>query len=179
MIDFNKDLYRYYGTKKENIVKRKFRPLEIKYIYWLRKCQNSNNNILKRIYKLKLKKLANKTHISIFPETKIGEGFYIGHTGSVIINPKAILGKNINIATGTVIGQENHGKRKGTPIIGNEVWIGANAVIVGNVKIGNDVLIAPLSYVNFDVPDHSIVVGNPAKIISKEFATQDYINNKI
>ena len=161
MIDFNKDLYRYYGTKKENIVKRKFRPLEIKYIYWLRKCQNSNNNILKRIYKLKLKRLANKTHISIFPETKIGEGFYIGHTGSVIINPKAILGKNINIATGTVIGQENRGKRKGTP------------------KIGNDVLIAPLSYVNFDVPDHSIVVGNPAKIISKEFATKDYINNKI
>lgn len=78
-----------------------------------------------------------------------------------------------------MIGQENRGKRKGTPIIGNEVWIGANAVIVGNVKIGNDVLIAPLSYVNFDVPDHSIVVGNPAKIISKEFATKDYINNKI
>lgn len=78
-----------------------------------------------------------------------------------------------------MIGQENRGKRKGTPIIGNEVWIGANAVIVGNVKIGNDVLIAPLSYVNFDVPDHSIVVGNPAKIISKEYATKDYINNKI
>lgn len=78
-----------------------------------------------------------------------------------------------------MIGQENRGKRKGTPIIGNEVWIGANAVIVGNIKIGNDVLIAPLSYVNFDVPDHSIVVGNPAKIISKEFATKDYINNKI
>lgn len=78
-----------------------------------------------------------------------------------------------------MIGQENRGKRKGTPIIGNEVWIGANAVIVGNVKIGNDVLIAPLSYVNFDVPDHSIVVGNLAKIISKEFATKDYINNKI
>lgn len=78
-----------------------------------------------------------------------------------------------------MIGQENRGKRKGTPIIGNEVWIGANAVIVGNVKIGNDVLIALLSYVNFDVPDHSIVVGNPAKIISKEYATKDYINNKI
>ena len=57
--------------------------------------------------------------------------------------------------------------------------IGSNAVIVGNVRIGNDVLIAPLSYVNFDVPDHSIVIGNPAKIISKEEATKEYINNKI
>lgn len=70
MIDFNKDLYRYYGTKKENIVKRKFRPLEIKYIYWLRKCQNSNNNILKRIYKLKLKRLANKTQYQYFQKQK-------------------------------------------------------------------------------------------------------------
>lgn len=176
---FEKDLYRYYGNKGENKLKKIFRPLEIKYIYYLRKCQCTENKLIKIYYKLKLRKISQKTLIQIYPETKIGDGFYIGHFGRIIINPNAILGNNINIATGVVIGQENRGKRKGLPIIGNECWIGSNAVIVGNVRIGNDVLIAPLSYVNFDVPDHSIVIGNPAKIISKEEATKEYINNKI
>ena len=40
-------------------------------------------------------------------------------------------------------------------------------------------LIAPLSFVNFDVPDHSIVIGNPARVISKENATEGYIDNKV
>ena len=75
------------------------------------------------------------------------------------------------------IGQENRGKRKGAPTIGNKVWMGVNSTIVGNITIGDDVLIAPNSYVNFDVPPHSIVIGNPGKIIHRENATQDYINN--
>ena len=120
-----------------------------------------------------------KTHIQISHRTKIGEGFYIGHCGRVIINHNAVLGKNINIATGVTIGQENRGKRKGTPTIKDNVWIGTNAVIVCNITIGEDVLIAPLTYVNFDVPDHSIVIGNPGKIIPRENATEDYINNTV
>ena len=59
------------------------------------------------------------------------------------------------------------------------MWIGTNAVVVGNIRIGNDVLIAPLSFVNFDVPDHSIVIGNPARIIARENATAGYIENKV
>ena len=80
---------------------------------------------------------------------------------------------------GITIGVELRGKRKGAPTIGNRVWIGPNATIVGKIKVGNDVLIGANSYVNFDVPDHSIVIGNPGKIISKENATEDYIVNII
>lgn len=58
------------------------------------------------------------------------------------------------------IGQENRGKRKGAPIIGNEVWIGVNATIVGAVHIGNDVLIGPNTYINCDIPDHSYTVNH-------------------
>lgn len=76
-------------------------------------------------------------------------------------------------------GQENRGKRKGTPRIGNDVWIGTNAVIVGKIEIGNNVLIAPNSYVNFDVPNNSIVIGNPGKIIPSINACESYIENKI
>ena len=75
------------------------------------------------------------------------------------------------------IGQENRGARKGAPVIGDNVWIGANAVIVGKIEIGNNVLIAPNAYINSDVPDDSIVIGNPAKIIHNEKATEGYIQN--
>lgn len=85
--------------------------------------------------------------------------------GRIIINPKTVIGDNINISTGVVIGQINTGKKKGCPTIGNEVWIGDNSIIVGNIKVGNNVLIAPNSYVNFDVPDNSIVIRESRKYL--------------
>lgn len=176
---FKKDLYRYYGKKGEPLLKRIFRPLEIKYIHLFRKANSCKFLPFKYYYTLRLLRLSQKTQIQIPARTSIGAGFYIGHLGRVIIHPDAKLGKNINIGTGVTIGMENRGKRKGAPCISDNCWIGTNAVIVGNIKIGSDVLIAPLSYVNFDVPDHSIVIGNPAKIISKENATADYICNCI
>ena len=120
-----------------------------------------------------------KTHIFIPFETKIGYGLYIGHLGRLIINGDVTIGKNCNIATGVTIGQESRGKRKGCPILGNSVWIGTNAVIVGKIIIGDDVLIAPNAFVNFDVPSHSICIGNPAKIVPKSNATQEYILNMV
>ncbi len=176
---FEKDLYRYYGDAGESKADRKNSGNEIKYIYYFRKCQEAKSKLMKWYYEKRLNRLSKITHIRISPKTKIGEGFYIGHCGRVIINHNAIIGKNVNVATGVTIGQENRGKRKGTPVIKDNVWIGTNAVIVGNITIGEDVLIAPLTYVNFDVPDHSIVIGNPGKIIPRENATLDYINNKV
>lgn len=76
------------------------------------------------------------------------------------------------------MGQENRGTKKGCPKIGNDVWIGINSTIVGKIKIGDDVLIAPNSYINTDVPSHSVVLGNPCKIIQKNNATESYINNR-
>lgn len=73
----------------------------------------------------------------------IGPGLYMGHVHGITLNPKVKIGKNCNIHKGVTIGQENRGKRKGVPVIGDVVWIGINATIVGNIHIGNDVLIAP------------------------------------
>ena len=61
-------------------------------------------------------------------------------------------------------------------MLGNKVYVGINATVVGNITIGNDVMIAPNAFVNFDVPDHCVVVGNPATIHKKENATKGYIN---
>ena len=176
---FKTDVFRYYGTEKETLKQRLLRPTVLKYICLYRKCNSTKNKLLRKYYAYKLKRMQNKTAIQIPYKTTIGEGFYIGHLGSIAINPNAKLGKNVNIAQGVTIGQENRGKRVGAPTIGNNVWIGTNAVIVGNVTIGDDVLIAPLSFVNFDVPSHSIVVGNPAKIIHRDNATENYINRTV
>ena len=177
--NFSKDLYRYYGEKGESLVQRVLRPVELKYIALFRKANNCKFAPLRLYYTVRLKLFSYKTHIQIPARTKIDEGFYIGHSGRVIINPEAQLGKNINVSTGVTIGAENRGPRKGAPTLKGNCWIGTNSVIVGKVEIGQDVLIAPLTFVNFDVPDHSIVIGNPAKIIHKEDATQGYIENKV
>ena len=176
---FSKDLYRYYGKKGESFAQRIFRPTELKYIALFRRAQACKFMPLKMYYTVKLKLMSYKTHIQIPARTKIDEGLYIGHTGRVIINPDAVLGKNINISTGVVIGAENRGARKGAPTFDGDCWIGANAVIVGNIRIGEDVLVAPLSFVNCDIPSHSIVIGNPARIIHKENATEAYIENRV
>ena len=176
---FSKDLYRYYGEKGESLAKRLLRPIELKYIALFRKASTTRFKPLKLYYTVKLKLLSYKTHIQIPARTQIDEGFYIGHSGRVIINPEAKIGKNVNIATGVTIGYENRGARKGAPTIEGNCWVGSNSVIVGNVNIGEDVLIAPLTFVNFDVPAHSIVIGNPAKIIHKKNATKDYVENKV
>lgn len=103
----------------------------------------------------------------------------MGHPTSITINAKAVLGKNINIHKGVTIGGESRGERQGNPIIGDNVWIGIGAVIVGKITMGNDVLIAPNSYVNCDVPEHSVVFGNPCIIKHKDRATEGYLKHLI
>ncbi len=107
--------------------------------------------------------------------TEIGSGFYIGHFGGIIVNDKSVIGKNCNISQGVTLGQANRGKNKGYPTLGDNVYLGPGAKIVGAVKIGNNVAIGANCVVTKDVPDNSVVVGIPGKIISKEGAV-GYVN---
>lgn len=176
-----KDFYRASGKYLSGfqMLKKCFSP-NLHYIYLFRKTQKYYKTpILGIFYKLVLRHYQIKYGFQIYPETQIGEGLYLGHWGALVINPKTKIGKNCNIAQGVTIAQTNRGKKQGVPEIGNEVWIGPNAVIVGKITIGNNVLIAPNAYVNFDVPTDSVVIGNPATITLKENATEGYINNKV
>lgn len=120
-----------------------------------------------------------KNHVEMSINCKIGPGLYFAHPYCITVNPRAVLGKNINLHKGITIGEEHRGTREGCPTIGDNVWIGVNSTIVGNVTIGNDVLIAANSFVNCDVPDHSVVFGNPCIIKQKDNATEKYINRRI
>lgn len=125
------------------------------------------------------KKMQAHYGLEIPGQATIGEGFYIGHAYGITVNPDAVIGRNCNIHKSVTIGQENRGKRKGAPVLGDCVWLGVNSTVVGAVTIGDDVLIAPNSYVNCDVPSHSIVIGNPCRIIPRDNATEGYVNKHV
>jgi serine O-acetyltransferase len=149
-----------------------------KFQKYYRKAQ-SGGGILVVWYKILFLYYKRKNHIELSLKTKIGKGLYVGHPYGITINPNVVIGNNCNIHKGVTIGQENRGRRKGTPTIGDSVWIGINSTIVGNITIGDDVLIAPNSYVNCNVPSHSICFGNPCVIKNRDNATEDYINRKV
>lgn len=144
-----------------------------------RKAQGSKNKQIKWFYKILFILARNRNHIELSIDCKIGPGLYFAHPYCITVNPRAVLGKNINLHKGVTIGQENRGIREGVPVIGDNVWIGMNATIVGAITVGNDVLIAPNCYVNCDIPDHSVVFGNPCIIKHRNNATECYINRAI
>jgi len=173
-IEYDKQLYMSWSGKK-SLNRRDLNRIEWKYLMCLRKTQANKGNIWGYIYNYKLSKMTNKTGIWIPAEISCGKGLIIAHWGRIIMNPQTVIGDDFSISSGVVIGRDIRGKRKGTPVFGNRVAIKTNATVVGNVKIGNDVLIAPNAFVNFDVPDHSVVVGNPGVVYPKENATEGYI----
>jgi serine O-acetyltransferase len=113
--------------------------------------------------------------ISIPYQTAIGSGFCIVHLGGIVINSGSIIGKNCNISHDVTLGQSNRGKNKGHPILGDNVYIGPGAKIVGAVKIGNNVAIGANCVVTKDIPDNSVVVGVPGRVVSQE-GSEGYVN---
>ncbi len=171
------DLLRYTGeTVSGKFLPSLFIP-GFRYTFFLRKShQNKKRSLLGFIYRIFLQIDAHLYGFQIPPSTLIGKGLYIGHWGTIVVNGKTTIGDFCNLSPGVTIGQTNRGKNKGAPTIGNRVWIGTNAVIVGNIHIGDNVMIAPNAFVNVSVPSNSLVVGNPAVVMPREDATDGYIN---
>jgi serine O-acetyltransferase len=146
-----------------------------RYIFWVRTCGYSRTNPLLKytlypVARILLHHLTYKLGIWIPPATEIGSGFYIGHFGGIIVSRRSVIGKNCNISQGVTLGQANRGKNKGHPTLGDNVYIGPGAKIVGAVKIGSNVAIGANCVVTTDIPDNSVVVGVPGKVISQEGA---------
>ena len=94
---------------------------------------------------------------------KIGKGTKFAHSGlGCVIHEKAVIGKNCKLLQNVTVG--GRGKH-GTPVIGDNVLIGANATIAGGIKVGNNATIGAMSLVIEDVPEGATVVGIPAKPI--------------
>jgi len=104
------------------------------------------------------------TGIEIHPGAKIGKRFFIDHGMGVVIGETAEIGDNCLMYQGSVLGGTSFKKEKRHPTIGNNVVIGAGAIVLGAIKIGNNVRIGAGSVVLNDIPENATVVGVPGRI---------------
>lgn len=140
-----------------------------KYFYHLRNAEyrinkrqhNILDKILKGYHTYRMRRLSYKLGFQIGLNT-CGPGVIIYHFGHIIINGKARIGKNLCIYPGVTIGQNENGS---APIIGDNCFLGLGSKILGNVQIGNNVIVAANSVVTKDIPDNCFVAGVPARII--------------
>ena len=144
-----------------NTLKKRFEHLMIYYpdfafiFFW--RIKRSNYSWRKLFYK--------DVPCKVFRSTKIGGGMVCYHPFASVINAKSI-GDNFQFRNGLTIGNKGNDNSL-IPSIGNDVTVGANAVIIGDINIGNNVVIGAGAVVVKDVPSNCIVAGNPAKIIRK------------
>ena len=139
-----------------------------RYIKTLRFCEYHKNGkgffhkVILRWYLYKLRKYSRITGFQI-PTNTVDAGITIWHWGTIIINPKVKIGKNCVLNPMIVIGHKVPDEP--APIIGDNVFIGAGAKIIGDIHIGNNVTIAPNAVVIKNVPDNVTVGGVPCIII--------------
>lgn len=117
-----------------------------------------------------------KYSIDISFRAKIGRGLYIGHFGNIVIHGDSVLGDFCNLSQGVTIGVINHGKNKGVPTIGNSVFLGPGACVLGKIYISDYVTIGANSVINFNVPEKSTVLPSPSFIVNKDLS-KFYIHN--
>ena len=127
------DLFRYIGTDCHKLRSRiryiLFTP-GFQYIYCFRHASSARNPLSRLFWKVLLRRCMFHSGIQIPAGTHIGPGFRISHFGAIVINPAAQIGKNFSIAQGALIGSAE-GKHKGIPVIGDNVIMSANSLIIG------------------------------------------------
>lgn len=123
------------------------------------------------IHRTAFRFIRNVYGIEIRPTAIIGRRFHIGHQGAIVVHAYAVIGDDCLIRQGATLGIG--GLERGTdfaesgPIIGNRVDIGAGAMIVGRLTIGDDVNIGPNAVVLVNVPSNSTVLPPPARILPR------------
>jgi serine O-acetyltransferase len=127
-----------------------------------------------------LNTLANvATNIELPPQAQIGPGLFIAHTGYVVLGPRVVLGRHCTLTQGVTIGHAGGGDQSWLecPVIGDRVYVGPGAAVIGPVTVGDDALIGVNAVVTRDVPPRGVAVGNPAHVISSKgsFALISYL----
>ena len=134
---------------------------------WLRRKNLLLRILLEPVYLILYHRIRSKWGITIPRSAEIGAGFYIGHYGGITISGQARIGRNVNISQLVTIGVSGRGEKRGVPVIGDDVYIAPGAKIFGKIRVGNNVKIGANAVVYKDIPDNAIVVLDPGfKIIS-------------
>ena len=107
------------------------------------------------------------TGICLPRDAEIGGGLYLPAFGSIIL-ARSTIGENCTIEQNVTLGIAGRGAERGLPTIGNRVYIGAGAMIVGKITVGDDAYVFPGSVVTRPVPPRAVVMGYPARIVSQD-----------
>lgn len=97
----------------------------------------------------------------------MGSGLRLFHGQGLVVNDSSVIGKNCTLRHTTTIGNKTlpTGEITKSPVIGDNVDIGAHSIIIGDITVGDNCVIGAGSVVTKDVPAGSVVVGNPAQVI--------------
>jgi len=114
------------------------------------------------------------THIELPPQTIIGPGLFLPHAGYVIVASNATIGRHCTLTQGVSIGHRAGGRKASfdSPVLGNRVYVGPGAAILGPVNVGDDVLIGANAVVIDSISSRAVVVGNPGRVISRQGSFQ-------
>ncbi len=177
MITSKQEYYKYLEMDKIALGKSEAKRPKIigdeiwKFQILLRKCEHSKNcksGLLNKIYFYYLKLLFKRSSIKLgftIPLNVFGPGLSIAHYGTIVVNENAKIGKNCRIHEGVTIGATG-GNPKAAQI-GDNVFIGSGAKIIGDITIGNNISIGANSVVVKDCTENSVTLaGIPAKKIS-------------
>ncbi len=103
--------------------------------------------------------------IHLDPAARIGPGLYLGHSGGIWVAPGAVIGRDCNLAQGVTLGVGGT-LRRGTPRLGDRVWVGPKATVSGPVVVGSGAVIGANSLVVSNVPERGVAVGVPARVVA-------------
>jgi serine O-acetyltransferase len=120
------------------------------------------------LYRMLFRYVRNHYGIELHYTVKAGRRLIIGHQGAIVIHDLAQLGDDCIIRQGVTIGASSHQKAWEIPVIGNNVQIGAGAMVLGKIRIGDHVRIGANAVVTTDVPARAIVIAAPSTIIENK-----------
>lgn len=106
------------------------------------------------------------THCEFPNRAEIGPGILLTHAHGIVIHVDAVIGRHCNIGHQVTIGVSGRYDRRGTPRLGDRVFIGPGAKLLGPIGVGNDVAIGANAVVTKDLPDYVLVVGVPARVVA-------------
>ena len=107
------------------------------------------------------------TAIEIHPGAEIGSDFFIDHGAGVVIGETSEIGNNVTIYSGVVLGGTALERKKRHPTLGDNVVVGSGAKLLGPIMIGDNVRVGANSVIVNDIPSNSVVVGVPGRIVSR------------
>jgi serine O-acetyltransferase len=93
--------------------------------------------------------------------TRVGPGLFIGHFGGITVSSQTVIGKNFSLSQNVTIGIAGSGERTGVPVIGDDVYVAPGARLIGKITIGNNVKIGANAVIYKDIPDNSVAVLDP------------------